>query len=162
MKQVRIEIPRVDALEKVLGEAKFRADLSTPESLHLKAVRSPKPHARIVKIEIEEALKVKGLQGVFTAKDIPGRDLIGTITKDQPVPASDRVRCIGDPVVLVVAQTEEGAEEAARKVAVVYEEFRFVSHLGEGPKPYAPLIHEKGNLLYLRIGRSDYRLDSEG
>jgi CO/xanthine dehydrogenase Mo-binding subunit len=59
----------------------------------------------------------------------------------------DRVRCIGDPVALVAAKTVEAAEEAAKKVVVVYKDLPFIKHPEEGLKPHAPLIHEKGNLL---------------
>ena len=147
MKQVGIEIPKVDALEKALGTARYGADLSTQEPLHLKVVRSPKPHARIVRIETDEALKVPGVERVFTAKDIPGRNLVGTITKDQPILASDRARYIGDPVALIAARTEEALEDAARKLVVTYEDLPCISHPEEALLPYAPLIHEKGNML---------------
>jgi len=148
MKKVGIEIPKVDALEKVLGEAKYGADLLTQKSsLYLKVVRSPKPHAKIVRIETDEALKVPGVERVFTAKDIPGRNLFGTIIKDQPVLVSDRVRYVGDPVALIAAKTEEIAEEAAKKLVVVYQDLPPITDPEEALLPYAPLIHEKGNLL---------------
>ena len=147
MRQVGIEIPKVDAFEKALGEARYGADLPSSKPLYLKVVRSPRPHAKIVQIKKEGALEVPGVEKVFTAKDIPGRNLVGIITKDQPVLAWDRVRYIGDPVALVAAETEEAAEEAARKVAVVYEDLPFATHPEEALKLDAPLIHEKGNLL---------------
>ncbi|MGZ3568021.1 MAG: xanthine dehydrogenase family protein molybdopterin-binding subunit [Thermodesulfobacteriota bacterium] len=147
MKQVGIEIPKVDALEKALGTAKYGADLTTQEPLYLKVVRSPRPHAKIVRIETEEALRIPDVQRIFTAKDIPGKNLLGTITKDQPILASDRVRYIGDPVVLIAAKTEEALEEAAKKVVVVYEDLPRINHPEEALLPYAPLIHEKGNML---------------
>ena len=147
MKQVGIEIPKVDVLEKALGEAKYGADLPSREPLHLKVVRSLKPHAKIVRIEMDEALKVPGVERVFTAKDIPGKNLVGTINKDQPILASDRVRYIGDPVALIAAKSEEAVEEAAKKLVVVYEDLPSVTHPEEALQPYAPLIHEKGNLL---------------
>ena len=147
MKQVGIEIPKVDVLEKALGEAKYGADLSYQEPLHLKVIRSLKPHAKIVEINMEKALRIPGVEGIFTAKDIPGKNLVGTIIKDQPILASDRVRYIGDPVALVAAKTEEAAEAAAKKLIVVYEDLPSVIHPEEALQPYAPLIHEKGNLL---------------
>jgi len=147
MKQVGMEIPKVDSLEKVLGEAKYGADLFSVEPLHLKVVRSIKPHAKILSIKIGEALSVPGVERIFTAKDIPGKNLVGTITKDQPVLASDRVRYIGDPVALVSAKTLEAAEEAAQKVVVVYEDLPSITYPEEALKLDAPLIHEKGNLL---------------
>lgn len=147
MRQVGTDIPKVDALEKVLGEARYGADLPAKEPLYLKVVRSQKPHARIVSIDMSEALNVRGVERIFTARDIPGKNLVGTITKDQPILAEDRVRYIGDPVALVAARTAEAAEEAARKVIVVYEDLPFVSHPDDALKLDAPLIHEKGNLL---------------
>lgn len=147
MKQVGVGVPKVDALEKVLGKAKYGADLSAEEPLHLKVVRSSKHHAKILNIETGEALKVDGVERIFTARDIPGKNLTGAIVKDQPVLAQDRVRYVGDPVALVAAKTIEAAEEAAGKVFVVYEDLPFVSNPEEALKPYAPLIHEKGNLL---------------
>lgn len=142
-----MEIPRVDVLEKALGEAKYGADLPYQGPLHLKVIRSSKPHAKIVKINMEEVLGVPGVERIFTAKDIPGKNLVGTITKDQPILAPDRVRYIGDPIALIAAKTEEAAEEAAGKLVVVYESLPSVHHPEEALQPHAPLIHEKGNLL---------------
>ena len=147
MKQVGIEIPKVDVLEKVLGEAKYGADLPSREPLYLKVVRSPKPHAKILRIEIDKAIRVPGVERVFTAKDIPGKNLVGTINKDQPILALDRVRYVGDPIALIAAKTEEAAEEASKKLAVVYEDLPSVTLPEEALQPNAPLIHEKGNLL---------------
>ena len=147
MKQIGQEIPRVDALEKVLGEAKFGADQTVQKPLSLKLVRSPKAHARVVSIDSSEALRVPGVERVFTAKDIPGKNLIGIITKDQPVLASGRVRYIGDPVALVAAKTDEAAEEGASKVSVVFEDLPAIHDPEEALKAYAPAIHEKGNVL---------------
>jgi len=147
MKQVGVEIPKVDALEKVLGETRYGADLSIKDPLHLKVVRSLKPHAKILKIQLDEALKVGGVERIFTAKDIPGKNLIGIIAKDQPILATDRVRYVGDPIALVAARTEEAAEKAAQKAVVLYEDLPAVTNPEEALKPYAPLIHEKGNLL---------------
>ncbi|MBM4349722.1 MAG: xanthine dehydrogenase family protein [Deltaproteobacteria bacterium] len=147
MKQIGVEIPKVDAQEKVLGRARFGADLFVDNSFHLKVVRSTRPHAKIISNETREAGKVEGVERIFTAKDIPGRNLIGTITKDQPVLATDRVRYIGDPIALVAAKTIEAAEEAAKKVVVLYEDLPCVNHPEEALKPHASLIHENGNLL---------------
>jgi CO/xanthine dehydrogenase Mo-binding subunit len=147
MKQVGIEIPKIDALEKALGTAHYGADLPTQEPLYLKVVRSSKPHANIVRIETEEALRIPDVERIFTAKDIPGKSLVGAIKKDQPVLASDRVRYIGDPVALIAATTEAALEAATKKLVVTYEDLPCISHPEEALLPYAPLIHEKGNIL---------------
>lgn len=147
-RQVGTDIPKVDALEKVLGEVRYGADLPAKEPLCLKVVRSPKSHAKIVKIEMDEALRILGVKRVFTAKDIPGKNFVGTITKDQPILCSDRVRYIGDPVALVAAKTSEAAEAAANKVVVVYEDLPALNHPEKALKLNGPLIHDKGNLLF--------------
>jgi CO/xanthine dehydrogenase Mo-binding subunit len=147
MKQVGIEIPKADVLEKALGTARYGADLPIQEPLYLKVVRSPRPHAKIVRIQIDEALRIPAVERVITAKDIPGKNRVGTIIKDQPVLASDRVRYIGDPIALIAGKTEEVVDEAAKKLVVVYEDLPCINYPEEGLKPYAPLIHEKGNLL---------------
>ncbi len=147
MRQLGIDIPRVDALEKALGTAKYGADFSDPNALYLKVVRSPKPHAKILGIVINEAMRVNGVKRIFTAKDIPGKNLIGTIHKDQPVLAKDRVRYRGEAVALVCAETLESAEEATKKVKVLYEDLPSIFDPEEALKMGAPIIHEKGNLL---------------
>jgi CO/xanthine dehydrogenase Mo-binding subunit len=101
MNQIGIDIPKVDVLEKVLGSAQYGADRAIENPFYLKVVRSGKAHAGVAGIQYAEALNVPGVERIFTAKDIPGKNLLGIITKDQPVLASDRVRYIGDPVALV-------------------------------------------------------------
>lgn len=147
MSQVGIDISRVDALEKTLGIAKYGADLPISNPLYLKVVRSPRPHAKILRIDTDEAMRVQGIKRVFTAKDIPGKNLVGTIHKDQPVLAQDRVRYVGDAVALVCAETLESAEEASKRVNVTYKDLPPVFDPEEALKIDSPLIHEKGNLL---------------
>jgi len=66
-------IPRVDALDKVLGRARFTADLQRnfPGLLHIKVLRSPHAHARIVKLDTSRAEKMDGVRAVVTGKDCP-------------------------------------------------------------------------------------------
>jgi CO/xanthine dehydrogenase Mo-binding subunit len=96
---------------------------------------------------MDQAINVPGVERIFTAKDVPGKNQVGTITKDQPILASDRVRYIGDPVALIAAETEEAVEEAAKKLVVIYEDLPSVNDPEEALQPYVPLVHEKGNLL---------------
>ncbi len=147
IRQIGLDIPRVDVLDKVLGEAKYGADLSADNFLYLKAIRSTRPHAKIIKIDTEKALNVERVEKIFTAGDIPGKNVIGVITKDQPVLASDRVRYIGEPLALVAAETIEAAEEAAKKVEVFYDDLPRVNNPAEALRLNAPLIHENGNQL---------------
>jgi len=148
MRQIGVSIPKVDALEKVLGRARYGADVSSAGALSLKVVRSTRPHAKIVSLETGEALKVAGVERIFTARDIPGENLVGIINKDQPVLASERVRYAGEAVALVAAATLEAAEEGARRVGVEYEDLPAITRPEEALQAGAPLIHEKGNLLF--------------
>jgi CO/xanthine dehydrogenase Mo-binding subunit len=163
MKQVGIEIPKVDALEKVLGQARYGADLSVDSPLHLKVIRSLRPHAKIASIDTREAANVAGVERIFTAKDIPGRNATGTIAKDHPVLASDRVRYVGDPVALVTAKTVEAAKEAAGKMIVLYEDLPSVHTPEEALTPNAPLIHPNGNLLIeFHLAKGDVQAGFKG
>ncbi len=147
IKQIGIEIPKVDAEDKVRGMAVFGADLPIKNPLHLKIVRSPKHHAKVIQVQTEKASRIKGVERIFTAKDVLGKHRVGTITKDQPILALDRVRYIGDPIAIVAAHTPEAAEEAAQKVEIIFEDLPSVHTPEEALRPHAPLIHENGNLL---------------
>lgn len=147
MKKIGVNVLKLDALEKVLGASRYGGDYFIPNLLYLKVVRSNRPHAKIIKVELQEALRIKGVERIFTAKDIPGKNWIGIIQKDQPVLNLDRVRCMGDPIALIAARSIDAAEEASQKVKVIYEDLPSIFSPEEALQPYAPLIHEKGNLL---------------
>ena len=108
-------IIRSGAIEKLTGEAVFSADVELDSPLVLKALRSGRAHAEVVGIDPAKALEVEGVVAVFTAKDIPGKNLTGIINKDQPVLASDKVRSVADAVALVAADTEEAAEQGTER-----------------------------------------------
>jgi len=133
-------VPRVDALEKVTGAARFTDDVQFgPELLFGRAVRSPVPHAMIRRIDVSKALEVPGVRAVVTGADTPG--YIGLYLQDRHVFCTDRVRCVGDPVAGIVATSEEIAEDAARLVAVEYEQLSAVFDPLEATLAQAPLIH---------------------
>jgi CO/xanthine dehydrogenase Mo-binding subunit len=142
--------PRLDGLSKVLGALRFAADRKVPGALHLKVVRSTEAHARLREIDAREALALPGVVRVFTAADVPGENRFGIIrvTADQPMLAEDRVRCVGEAVALVAAETAEAAREGADRVRVRWEPLPPVWTPEEALVPGAPLLHEKGNLLF--------------
>jgi len=140
-------IPNVDALDKVLGEACFAADLKMDDFLHLKVLRSDLPHARIKQIHIEAASQMPEVVYVFTHRDIPGKNLIGMINKDQHVLADEKVRFVGDPIALVVANSEIDAEQALGEIHVEYENLPQIFD-PEVALESPTLIHETGNLLH--------------
>jgi CO/xanthine dehydrogenase Mo-binding subunit len=112
---------RSDAVPKVTGEFAYASDLHAAGMLWGKTVRSPHPHARIVSIDVSEALTVPGVHAVLTHEDVPGAKTYGLEFPDQPVLAGDRVRYFGEAVAIVAAEEPEQARRAAAAVRVEYE-----------------------------------------
>ncbi|CEP69186.1 Aldehyde oxidase/xanthine dehydrogenase, a/b hammerhead [Moorella glycerini] len=149
-------VVRLDARQKVTGQSIYAGDKCLPGMLWLKVVRSNVPHAIIKRIDVKEACELPGVVAVFTAKDIPGINQIGIVVKDECVLAYDKVRQIGDPLTLIVAEDEGAAQRAAGLVKVEYEELPPVFDPIEAMQEGAPKIHEKGNILTVtRIKRGD-------
>ncbi len=142
--------PRFGVSEKLQGRPVFCADIPVENALELRVLRSPHQHAVIRNIDAGPAYKIEGVVRVFTAKDIPGKNLTGIINKDQPLLAPDKVRFIGDAVALVAAENGAAAEEALAAIRVDYEEIPSVTDPEEALKEGAPLVHEGGNLLFTR------------
>ncbi|MFH1930512.1 MAG: xanthine dehydrogenase family protein molybdopterin-binding subunit [Pseudomonadota bacterium] len=149
-KTIGKNILRIGAVERLKGEPIFSADMELEHPLRLNVLRSTRAHARIVKIDIEGALKVKGVVRVFTASDVPGSNLTGIINKDRPLLVSDKVRFVGDAIALIAAENEQAAEKGVNAINVVYEDLPAVFDPEEALKDSAPKIHEKGNLLFTR------------
>lgn len=136
------EVPRRDALAKATGATLFADDIPIDNCTHMKVVRSPHHHAKIVAIDKSEALAVPGVLAVFTADDVKGTNILKMAGDDQPVICGGKVRMIGDPVAAVVAETEKAALEAVGKVKVTYEELPAVITHPEALKEGAPQVHE--------------------
>ena len=118
-------IARVDARDKVTGEAKYSGDLTMAGMLHAKILFSERLHARVLDVDTAAAEAVPGVVAVFTSKDVPVNEY-GLQTMDQPVlcghgsskPGGDVVRCVGDQIALVVAETERAAARARDMIRV--------------------------------------------
>lgn len=132
--------------DMVTGRAMYGADIFIDGMLHMKVVRSPHAHARILSIDASEALALPGVEAVLTAKDVPV-NRHGRLVQDEPVLAGDRVRMIGDPVAAVVAASEEIAAIAAALVRVVYQELPALLSPCEALEPGAVKLHDSGNVL---------------
>ena len=143
-------LPRVDALDKLTGKATYAGDISLTGMLSLKVLRSNRAHARILGIHTEKAKTHPGVVAVLTSRDIPGTNRTGPRIKDQPVLCDDRVRFVGDPVVLVAAETLKAAEEAVILTRVDYEDLPGIFSPEEAVVPDAVNIHESGNILLER------------
>ncbi|HYI74050.1 MAG TPA: molybdopterin cofactor-binding domain-containing protein [Gaiellaceae bacterium] len=112
---------RVDAVPKVTGEFAYSSDLHAAGMLWGYTVRSPHAHARIVDVDVSEALTLPGVHAVLTHADVPGQRTYGLEFADQPVLAFERVRYFGEAVAIVAAEEPEQARRAAAAVRVEYE-----------------------------------------
>ncbi|MGF1933608.1 MAG: molybdopterin-dependent oxidoreductase [Nostoc sp. ChiQUE02] len=120
-------IPKQDGAAIVTGKASYTGDISPPGLLHLKVLRSPHPHARICKIDTQEAKALPGVVAIFTHEDVP-RIPYTTAGHAEPVPdpldhylLDNKVRFVGDRVAAVVAESVTIAEQACQLIAVDYE-----------------------------------------
>jgi len=140
-------VPKVDALSKVLGRALYAEDISFPNMLYGRVLRAGIPHARIKGIDTSEAEAMEGVACVLTAKDVPGDNRFGLYYQDQSALARDRVRCIGDPVAILAAETDEIARDALKAIKVDYDPLPAVTDVHSALAAGAPRIHKQGNLL---------------
>lgn len=106
---------------RVTGQIRYADDLHRPRMLFGRIVRSPHPHARIVRIDLSRALARPGVVAAITGKDLPERFGIIPWTPDEYPLALERVRFVGDAVACVAATDERIAHEAAELVDVEYE-----------------------------------------
>jgi CO/xanthine dehydrogenase Mo-binding subunit len=126
--------------EKVSGKALYAADLLLPGMLWGKVLRSPYPHAHILRIDTARARQVPGVHAVLTGQDLPDRR-VGRLLRDIPVLARDRVLFVGEKVAAVAAETLEAAEEALTLIEVSYEELPPVFDPEEAMHSSAPTLH---------------------
>ncbi|MCL6592886.1 MAG: xanthine dehydrogenase family protein molybdopterin-binding subunit, partial [Alicyclobacillus sp.] len=132
---------RLDGHLKVSGQARYTDDLVLPGMLYGAVLRSPYPHARILSIDVSEALSVPGVVLAVTGKDLHcGR--YGRMLKDVPVLAIDKVLFVGDRVAAVAATTREAAERAAALIQVEYEPLPAVFDPRAALAPDAPVLHD--------------------
>lgn len=138
-------LPRYDGLLQVTGKATYGVDVSRPGMLHAKILRSPWPHAKVLRVDASAASRMPGVEAVVTAADVP-RNRFGFTHLDQPVLADDKVRYRGDAMAAVAASTPDQAEEALQAIAVDYEPLPAVFDPLEAMKPEAPKLYGDSNV----------------
>jgi CO/xanthine dehydrogenase Mo-binding subunit len=134
-------VPRLEGAEKVSGKMRYAADVEIPGALWAKILRSPLPHARIVKIDTSNAAKLPGVHAVISGGDIPPV-MTGLRMKDMPPLARERVRFVGEPVAAVAADSAAIAQEALNLIDVEYEELPYVTDPLKAIEPGAPVLHD--------------------
>src|SRR5205085_8779489 len=125
LKTVGHATPRIDAVERVTGKAKYTGDIQLPGMLYARVLRSPHPHARIIRIDTSKARALPGVKAIVThenckvvwgAGGISGgqqyNDEVKKITKHRRYAFNNPVRFVGDPVAAVAAVDRHTAEDA--------------------------------------------------
>ena len=136
-------MPRVDSRAKVMGKARYTADLKLPGMLVGKILRSPHAHAKIVSIDTAKALALPGVKAVVTGADTEGVKWgVFAYTRDQQFIQVEKVRYIGDEVAGVAAVDEETALAALELIHVEYEELPAVFDSMTAMTTDAEPIHE--------------------
>ncbi len=136
-------IIRKDAWDKVTGKAKYTDDFPTAGYLTARLLTSTYAHARILNIDISDALGVNGVKAVVTGADCP--ELFGPLVKDRPALAQGIVRYAGEPIALVVSLDKVTAEKAVRLIKVNYQPLPFVLTPSQAMAEGAQLVHKQVN-----------------
>ena len=149
-------LARHEDLRLITGRGRFTADVNLPGQLHAAMVRSDRAHARILSVDVEAAAKADGVVAVLTAADVEaagfgslptGAPLKGPDgephrTAPMPVLAGDRVRFVGQPIAMVIAQTALQARDAAEQVFVDYEEMPVAATVAAALADGAVQLHD--------------------
>ena len=145
-------VKRLDGLEKATGEIKYTGDTVKAGMLYARLVTSEKAHARVLDLDLTEALKVPGVIRIYTASDVPGvtysaHNWLSDMSEieDEPLltmlPKHD-----GDRVAVVVAESDEAAWTASRRVRIEYEALPVSSTLDASLEENATEVHSYGNV----------------
>lgn len=139
---------KIDGHQLVAGHKAFVEDMVEPGTCILKMLQSPHAHAYITSIDTTEAEKVEGVVTIITHKNCP--DVYYTNAgQGAPEPSphdrklfNQKVLYVGDRVAAVVAETEEAADEALKKIKVEYEVLKPVFTWDDAQAPDAPVLHK--------------------
>ena len=146
---------RLEDDRMLTGRGRYVSDWNLPGQLYGHFLRSDRPHAEILSIEKEQALRAKGVVAVFTGQDlselkslpaalpVKGRGGMELINPGRPALAQGRVRFAGDAVALIVAESALAAQDAAELVAIEYRDLPALVSAADALAPGAPLVHDK-------------------
>jgi 4-hydroxybenzoyl-CoA reductase subunit alpha len=112
--------PYIEAVKKVKGEAEFADDIKIKDTLHCKFLRSVYPHALIDSIDTSEAMKVPGVRGIITGRDLPISFGVLPISENETAMAVEKTRYYGEIVTAVAADTVDIAKYACQLIKVKY------------------------------------------
>lgn len=135
-------VTKKDHYEKTNGSACYIDDMCFEHMLYAKLVRSTKSKAIIKEIIIPE---LEDGYYIIDYKDVPGDNLLKVITSDQPIFAEDRVRFIGEPILMVVGEEEKKVKDIADRITIIYQEETPVYTMEEAKEYIAEYSYSKGN-----------------
>ncbi|MFP4344518.1 MAG: xanthine dehydrogenase family protein molybdopterin-binding subunit [Anaerolineales bacterium] len=149
----------VDGADKVAGRARFVADIRLPGTLHAQVLRSPLPHARLVRLDVGPALEVPGVLAAITHEDFVEHGNFGWPIRDAYVLAYRKVRYVGEPIAVVAAESEAAAREGVERIVCELERLPVLSDMERALDPDAPLVPPEsptgeGNLCARHIVRN--------
>ncbi len=142
--------PKYNAISTAIGQRLFAGDLQFPGMLYGALRFSDHPRARVLSVDVSEALKLAGVIRIFTSVDIPGDRFTGLIFSDWPlmIETGETTRYIGDVIAGVVADREDTARKAATLIRVRYQVFDPVADVEKALMAESPFVHpDRGNLL---------------
>jgi CO/xanthine dehydrogenase Mo-binding subunit len=134
-----------DIYGKVTGKAKYAEDYRADGMVFCRILGSPMPHARVKRIDASAALKLKGVLGVLTAKDVPA------FPPPQNPILTDEPHFVGEPILAVAAETEQLAQDAIDLIKIEYEALPFVVDPLDSLHPGGPNARSDGNVANPRI-----------
>jgi carbon-monoxide dehydrogenase large subunit len=147
-------VRRKEDLRFISGRGHYTDDINRPNQLYAYIRRSDRPHAKIVSIDTKEAKASPGVVAVFTGADmasigglpcgwqIHSKDGSPMAEPKHPVLAEGKVRHVGDPIAVVIAETKQEAKDAAERLAIDLEDLPAVATVSDAVKPGAPLVHD--------------------
>ncbi len=162
MRYVGKPATRVDALEKVLGTAKYVGDYRVPGMVYARVLRSTLPHARIVRVDVTQALQVPGVLAAITCDDFVDHGRFGFPVQDMYMLAYERARYVGDAIAAIAAETKDALLAGLNAIVVELEPLPGVFDPVAALRPDAPIVGERpwdapdlprGNLLTQYIVR---------
>jgi carbon-monoxide dehydrogenase large subunit len=147
---------RLEDLRFITGQGRYTADVDLPNQAHASFLRSDRAHAVIRSIDIEQARAMPGVIAILTGADAQAAGLkplpvvmpfkgVGGTEILRPVRlalAQDKVRFVGEPVAIVIAESAAEAEDAAEQIMVDYDELRAVTTLAAAVAPEAPRLFD--------------------
>ena len=162
--QVGSRVQRIDVAEKVQGYGKYPDDIYVDGMCYGSAVRSEYARARVLSIDTAEAEALPGVVCVLTAKDIPGRNYVGHIQKDQAtlIPVGKITHYLGDAVALVCARDPETLEAAKKLVKVAYEPLEPVHNPSEAWEDSSRRVFETETDTNVQAHKHVARGDADG